>query len=70
MASKRRLRRKACTGKVRFASQDDALAAIKAMIRKHGRGIGVMTPYRCPFCNGFHFGHPPRRVRQALGLYA
>lgn len=56
MASKRRLRRKSCTGKVRYLSQDLALAALSAM-----------TPYRCQFCNGFHFGHPPKHVRQALG---
>ena len=66
MASKRRLRRKSCIGKVRYATQDDAIAALCAFTRKRG-WHGFMTPYRCGFCHGFHFGHPPKRVRQALG---
>lgn len=64
MASLRAKRRKACTGKVRFATEADARNGITSLRRK-----GVtdwLTPYRCSFCNGFHFGHPPRRVRQAI----
>lgn len=65
MSSKRRLRRNACGRKVRYASQDEALAALIAL--KRGRPeTGYLTPYRCPFCNGFHFGHPPKKVRQAM----
>jgi hypothetical protein len=26
----------------------------------------VLVAYGCDFCGGFHFGHPPRRVRQAI----
>lgn len=66
MASKRRLRRNACTGKVRYATQDQALSALQGFTRTRG-WHGYMTPYRCAFCNGFHFGHPPKHVRQALG---
>lgn len=65
MASKRRLRRNACGKKRRYDSQDQALAAIKALTRSGGAS-GYLTPYRCPFCHAFHFGHPPKRVRQAL----
>lgn len=65
MSSKRALRRKACTGKVRHATEAAARAAI-AGVHRAGRDAGLLTPYRCRFCNGFHFGHPPRRVRQAM----
>lgn len=60
MASKRRLRRKACTGKVRHASQDDANLA------KYKSGFKGVIPYRCKHCNGFHLGHPPKEIRQAI----
>ena len=60
MASKRRIRRKACTGKRRYTSAADALQAIKSL--QHNKGWqGYMQPYLCPFCNGYHFGHPPKR---------
>ncbi len=67
MASKRRLRRKSCTGKVRYLTQDQALAALKRFTRHCEVWHGYMTPYRCAFCHGFHFGHPPKHVREALG---
>lgn len=67
MASKRALRRKTCGRKIRYASQPAALAALIALKRKRPE-IGYLAPYRCPFCHGFHFGHPPRHVRIAMGL--
>lgn len=67
MASKRRLRRKGCGRKIRYTSQAEALAGLKALTREKGHQ-GYLTPYHCQFCNGYHFGHPPRRVRQALGI--
>lgn len=66
MASKRRLRRKACGKKTRYDSQDEAVKALRALTRAIG-WQGYMVPYRCAFCHGFHFGHPPKRVRQAIG---
>jgi hypothetical protein len=30
------------------------------------RPSGYMTAYRCKFCNCFHFGHPPKRIREAI----
>lgn len=59
MSSKRRIRRSACTGKLRFTSQGDAQAAMNALHHRKGYQ-GYMTPYRCPFCGGYHFGHPPK----------
>lgn len=69
MASKRRIRRKVCGKKVRYATQEAAQAAIIALTRAKG-WLGYMVPYRCPFCGGFHFGHPPRQVRDAMGARA
>lgn len=68
MASKRRLRRKTCGNKARYPSQEAALNAIKALFRARGFQ-GYLAPYRCPFCNAFHYGHPPRQVRQAIAGY-
>lgn len=58
MSSKRHIRRKSCTGKQRFTSQGDALDALKGLHKRKGYQ-GYMTPYRCPFCGGYHYGHPP-----------
>lgn len=69
MSSKRAQRRKACTGKHRYGTELEARRAIHALRRDKPVG-GQLTTYRCPFCGGYHFGHPPRRVRQALGARA
>lgn len=58
MASKRRLRRKQCGSKRRYANEAEAHSAI-GTLRHHGLLQGYVEPYRCDFCNGFHFGHPP-----------
>lgn len=61
MSSKRRIRRKSCTGKRRFADVASARAAIAALIRNKGPQGGWLQPYHCPFCRGVHFGHAPKR---------
>jgi hypothetical protein len=61
MSSKRRIRRKSCTGKQRFKTAKDAHAAITALHKKKG-WQGLLTPYVCQFCNAFHFGHPPAKA--------
>ena len=65
MASKRRLRRRACGSKRRYLTERDARAAISSL-RHHTGQADLLTTYRCDFCNGFHFGHPPARVRQSM----
>lgn len=65
MASKRNKRRRSCIGKRRFASQIDAFNALRNLNRHLSRR-DKMTPYRCKFCTGFHFGHTPARVRQSM----
>ena len=63
MASKRHQRRKACEGKIRFTDHLAAERAASSHVRKYHEW---MRAYRCKFCSGFHVGHPPRHVRQAI----
>jgi hypothetical protein len=55
MASKRRLRRKQCTGKKKHETFQEA--------RMFLRGPG-MNVYKCRFCGKFHVGHVPRRIQK------
>lgn len=66
MASKRAQRRKACGHKKRYATSAEAQQGIRALIRDKGYS-GLLTPYHCQFCNGYHYGHPPANVRKAMG---
>jgi hypothetical protein len=61
VSSKRRHRRKACTGKVRHRDPAAARAAANAA---RGRGHRV-NAYPCPHCGGWHIGHPTRGQRHA-----
>lgn len=65
MSSKRAIRRKACKGKTRYGSAKDATVAIRNLHRAKGPQ-GFMTPYKCQFCGAWHFGHPPKNVRQSI----
>lgn len=65
MASKRAQRRKACGGKVRYETTMAAMEGLRALTRAKGFQ-GTMVPYRCRFCNGYHYGHPPAAVRRAI----
>ena len=60
MSSKRAIRRKSSTGKVRHDSAKSARIAIAQIFRTRGY-TGHMNAYRCAFCNGFHIGHAPRK---------
>ena len=61
MASKRRLRRKSCTGKVRHTSPEAGHDHIGQLNRNKGYQ-GRMDVYRCRFCSGFHVGHSKTRL--------
>lgn len=65
MASKRAIRRRPCKSKVRYPDQGAAQAGISRINRMKGYQ-GFMTAYHCGFCGGWHFGHPPARVRRAI----
>lgn len=59
MASKRGLRRKACDGKRRYTSQEQAEAVARDTANYNHRhnDYCFIAAYRCPFCNGWHVGH-------------
>jgi len=63
MASKRRLRRNACTGKIRYSTSLEAQHAAAAACR---RSASWIVAYGCRFCGGHHIGHPPKNVRQSI----
>lgn len=67
MSSKRHVRRKQCSGKHRHASQADAISHIHSLKSSGRARPGVMTPYRCRFCGGFHIGHTPRSKGYGAG---
>lgn len=66
MASKRRLRRKQCTGKVGHPDEASAYHVISAIYWKERaltktvglpRSVCPLQPYRCPHCGKWHIGH-------------
>lgn len=58
MSSKRRLRRNSCDGKRRFPTIGEAHRIIKRVKRSaQADHAETLSPYRCRFCKGFHFGH-------------
>ena len=61
--TKRKLRRKSCTGKIKYINEEDAERSAKAVHRKTGHWIEA---YHCVFCGAWHIGHPPRNVRQSI----
>jgi hypothetical protein len=55
VASKRRIRRKQCSSKMRYVDRAQALhMAQKAWYRTGGQKIHA---YHCGHCNGWHIGH-------------
>lgn len=63
MASKRRLRRKACEGKVRYKSSKSAHNEAMRRSRMTGHRL---NSYRCEFCGGHHIGHMPYKIKQRI----
>ena len=55
MSSKRAIRRKACEGKIKHNSRNDAWAAR----RKLPFDESPMNIYKCKFCKKWHIGHRP-----------
>ena len=56
MASKRHVRRRECAGKVRHASKEAAMTAI----RRGGTRFEGCHAYYCTVCRAWHAGHPKR----------
>lgn len=68
MASKRRLRRKSCEGKIHHKSEEDARVAIRESMR--AGFSGVLRFYRCPCGRGYPIGHLQHwRERRAQRMY-
>lgn len=61
MASKRRIRRRQCDGKKRYATPAEAMVQMQDVIRNGRKKGGWLNVYRCRFCRGYHFGHAPAR---------
>jgi len=64
MSSKRAVRRRQCKRKQRFDDEMAAIRAIRSLVRTRGRH-GHLSPYRCRWCHGWHFGHTPHQRRFA-----
>ena len=54
MSSKRRLRNKSCTRKIRYSN---IIAAKSAAWRARIATSDHIREYRCEFCGGWHIGH-------------
>lgn len=65
MASKRAVRRRACAMKIRHATEQGAVIHAIELRRKDGADR-YLNIYRCQFCRGWHVGHFPQRIRQAM----
>ena len=64
MTSKRNLRKKSCTGKVRHLDERGARGAAD-LIDGLRQGLAPVAPYRSRYCGGYHTGRQPLRVRIA-----
>lgn len=62
MASKRRVRRRQCGGKIRHENEARAVAA---MFNTRASD-GALHVYRCGMCGGWHVGHKKQRNRRGV----
>lgn len=61
MASKRHIRRKQCSGKVKYGSMDAANIVVDNW---HKHGDTFIHAYECKFCGQYHIGHMPKEMRK------
>jgi len=66
VSSKRRVRRAACSGKVKHKTEQEARRALSYLMRGPNYDGQQLVAYRCQFCRQFHLGHVPYAVRQAI----
>lgn len=59
MASKRRIRRSACSRKKRHETAAQAKREMNRLIRVRIVGDTPLHIYQCPWCSGWHVGHRP-----------
>lgn len=60
MSSRRRVRARECTGKVKHETEAAARRALAVSARRP-KFEGTVGVYRCRFCRGWHLGHTPGR---------
>lgn len=54
-----------CVGKIRHESKADAASAMRNVFKRKGKKPGEVTePYRCDYCDGWHFGHPMSKAKK------
>lgn len=63
MSSKRHQRRKACDGKRRYETSEEAVKLACYLTHRDGY---PMRAYKCQFCRGYHVGHMPRKNIRAM----
>ena len=63
MSSKRRLRRRSCESKKRYADAGIADREAQFMSSKFGAS---WRAYKCQFCNGYHVGRPNHNQKQSM----
>jgi len=63
MKLKHQSKARACKGKVKYGTMGEAALAAKSAERHYRAWF---TAYQCRYCGGYHFGHPPRQVRQSI----
>lgn len=65
MSSKRRLRRKQCEKKKRYASQEVAVQRL-GHLKRIGKLKADSVPYPCHFCHGWHIGRRKQPGRSKI----
>lgn len=66
---KKNVRRRKCENKVRYITEEGALDGM-GRLRELTCTKDFLTTYKCGFCQGWHFGHPPYRVLKRMALAA
>ena len=65
MASKRKVRRKSCEGKIRYNTVEEAEKARNHVFHKNPEiHRTYLNVYKCKFCGYYHFGHLDAKKQQ------
>jgi hypothetical protein len=63
MASKRRIRRKQCSGKIRYENETVAKSSAFLISSRSG---SLLRQYKCRWCHQYHIGHPPGKLNRVF----
>ncbi len=67
MSSRRRVRRRECTRKRAYSSEEEARRVVRSFRRSLPAYDGRwLYPYRCPWCRQWHIGNRPGKYRPRL----